>query len=81
MKLTVRLFAAARERAGAGSVDVELADGSTVDALLKAVCVVKPALASLTPQLRVAVNQEFVTAADVVPAGAEVALIPPVAGG
>ncbi len=81
MKLTVRLFAAARERAGAGSVDVELADGSTVEALLKAVCVVKPALASLTSQLRVAVNQEFVSASDVVPSGAEVALIPPVAGG
>lgn len=81
MRVTVRLFAAARERAGVGSVDVELAAGARVSQLLAGVVAVKPALASLVPHLRVAVNQEFAGAEAIVEEGAEVALIPPVAGG
>lgn len=81
MRVTVRLFAAARERAGVGSVDVELAVGASVAQLLEGVVAVKPTLASLVPHLRVAVNQEFAVASSIVEEGAEVALIPPVAGG
>lgn len=81
MRVTVRLFAAARERAGVGSLDVELATGASVAQLLAAVVAAKPVLASLLPHLRVAVNQEFAAADALVEEGAEVALIPPVAGG
>ena len=81
MKITVRLFAAARERAGVRSVDVELATGASVKQLLEGVVAVKPTLASLLPHLRVAVNQEFAGVESIVEEGAEVALIPPVAGG
>ena len=77
--MRVALFAAARERAGKSVLEVELPDGATVDALLRAVTQQVPSLASLT--MRVAVNQEFAERDDVIPTGAEVALIPPVAGG
>ncbi len=77
--MRVALFAAARERAGKSVLEVALPEGATVDALLKAVSELVPALTSL--KLRVAVNEEFATGTDVIPAGAEVALIPPVAGG
>jgi molybdopterin synthase catalytic subunit len=77
--MRVTLFAAARERAGKSVLEVALPDGANVDALLKAVTTQFPALASLS--LRVAVNEEFAVGSDVIPAGAEVALIPPVAGG
>lgn len=79
--LTVRLFAAARERAKQAQIDVTVPSGCTAQQVLDAVVARVPSMASLVPHLRVAVNQEFVALNFVVPAGAEVALIPPVAGG
>ncbi|MBS1149489.1 MAG: Molybdenum cofactor biosynthesis protein MoaD / Molybdenum cofactor biosynthesis protein MoaE [Myxococcaceae bacterium] len=79
--VTLRYFAAARERAGCSEERVLLADGAPVRELLQALCTLHPALVPLLPHLRVAVNQEFSSLDAKVPAGAEVALIPPVAGG
>src|SRR6476620_10714895 len=67
MRVTVRLFAVLRERAGSESVEVELADGATVRDAIAAVPV-----ADGVPVV-MAVNRE-------VP-GDDVALIPPVSGG
>jgi MoaE-MoaD fusion protein len=75
MKVTVRLFAVLRERAGRESVELELSDGATVRDAIAAV-----AAADGVPVL-MAVNRE-VAAEDVVLApGDELALIPPVSGG
>jgi MoaE-MoaD fusion protein len=79
--VVVRLFAAAKERAKADRIEVRLVRPTTVNALLKAVPVACPALASLLPQLRVAVNEEFADGQTPIVEGDEVALIPPVAGG
>ncbi len=82
MPFSVLYFAAARERAGVSSEQVEaLPPPGTVRALLELLGERHPALQPLFPHLRVAVNQSFVELEDVVPEGAEVALIPPVAGG
>lgn len=81
MRLTVLLFAAARDRAGANTLIIEVPDGSTAGDVLYACAAQQPALAALVPQLRVAVNQGFVGLDAVVPANAEVALLPPVQGG
>ena len=80
MSLTVLHFAAARERAGTAQETVEW-NGGTVRQLLEALVVRHPGLRSLVPHLRVAVNQEFLPVEAEVPDGAEVALVPPVAGG
>lgn len=77
----LKYFAAARERAGTSSEDLPLPSPATVAALLEQACARHPALRPLLPHLRVAVNQEFAAPADAVPEDAEVALIPPVAGG
>lgn len=73
-------FAALRERVGAGEEDLELAPDADVAALLAALGERHAALRGLTG-FRVAVNQRFADPGDAVPDGAEVALIPPVAGG
>jgi MoaE-MoaD fusion protein len=78
--ITVLYFAAARERAGLAREEFSTAP-STVGALLEEVCARHPTLQPLLPHLRVAVNQEFTSPEQPVPDGAEVALIPPVAGG
>lgn len=81
MRLTVLYFAAARERAGREGEPLEVASGLTVRELTAQLAQLHPPLGPLLPHLRVAVNQEFVPPDSVIPDGAEVALIPPVAGG
>jgi molybdopterin synthase catalytic subunit len=76
MQVSVRLFAALRERAGSDVVDLELLDGALVsDALDR--------LGGLVDGVPVvmAVNQEYADRDALLHAGDEVALIPPVSGG
>lgn len=80
-RVTVRFFAAARERARVAEHRLELPAPATVEDVSKALVAAFPELGPLMRHLRIAVDQEFADAKDVVPDGAEVALIPPVAGG
>jgi molybdopterin synthase catalytic subunit len=77
MEVTVRLFAFLRERAGASEVTLELPEGARVrDAIGQ--------LRDLAPPgvpLVMAVNREYADEDDVLGAGDELALIPPVSGG
>ena len=80
MKVTVRLFAGLRERAGGQHVEVELPDGASVGDLLAAMETTP--VGRLEPgQCVVAINREYAAASEVVRAEDEVALIPPVSGG
>jgi molybdopterin synthase catalytic subunit/molybdopterin converting factor small subunit len=76
VKVEVKLFAMLRERAGADSVEVELAEGATVGDLLGDLSQLIGAL-----PVRAAVNREYSDAGQTLAAGDEVALIPPVSGG
>jgi MoaE-MoaD fusion protein len=79
---SVLYFAAARERAGVSEEHLPaLPPPGTVRAVLELLGERHPELRALFPHLRVAVNQAFAQLEDAVPEGAEVALIPPVAGG
>lgn len=80
MRLTVRLFAGLRDRAGAPTLDVDLPDGATVADLLGAL---EPTSLGGLPERSfiVAVNREYAAPGAAVSAGDEVALIPPVSGG
>lgn len=79
--IVVRFFAAARDRAGVSSLELDLPSGSRVKDLVTELVAKLPALGPLMPKLRIAVAEEFANPDDVIPDGAEVALIPPVAGG
>jgi MoaE-MoaD fusion protein len=81
LTITVRYFAAAREKAGVSSEAFQLPPGATVQTLLDAVFAKRPALQGLARHLRVAVDEEFAPPTLPLTDGAEVALIPPVAGG
>src|SRR5919106_3291265 len=80
-EVTVLYFAAARDRAGTSSETLRVASGTTVAALIDAILERHPELRSVRAIMRIAMNQEFADPSAVVPAGAEIALIPPVAGG
>jgi len=81
--LTVKLlfFATLKEQAGTRQTYLELPDGSTVADLKQAVLASYPNLTNILAVAVVAVNREFSTDGDVIPANAEVALFPPVSGG
>jgi molybdopterin converting factor subunit 1 len=79
--MKVRLFARARELAGADAIDVEVPAGATVRDLRRRIAQDHPVLARLAERSALAVNDEFAEDGLILPLGAEVALLPPVSGG
>jgi molybdopterin synthase catalytic subunit len=76
VNVRVRLFAALRERAGSGELDVELGEDATVGDVWAAL-----GLGTEPPGLLYALNRAYVERQERLSAGDEVALIPPVSGG
>jgi MoaE-MoaD fusion protein len=76
MRVTVRLFAGLRERAGVAKRELELDDGATAGDVWAAL-----ALGERPGGLAVAVNRRYVDEGEPLADGDEVALIPPVSGG
>lgn len=81
MKVTVKLFAAARELAGVDALVVETPDGATAAEVRAALVRAEPRLASLAGASLLAVNTEYAGEATPVGPHDDVALIPPVSGG
>lgn len=81
MKLDVKLFARAKELAGAGSVQLELVECAKVADLRRALAERVPALAGMAPSLLVAVGTEYADDGTVVNPAVEIACFPPVSGG
>jgi molybdopterin converting factor subunit 1 len=81
MKLTIQMFAVARDLAGAASVEVEVPEGATVGDVRAALIARVPGLAAMQKHLMFAVNADYAQDTTFVPMGAEVACIPPVSGG
>jgi MoaE-MoaD fusion protein len=80
MRVSVRLFAGLRERAGTDRLEIELPDGASVADVLAAMA--STPVGALRPrECVVAVNREYAAADERVHAGDEVALVPPVSGG
>jgi molybdopterin converting factor small subunit len=81
MEVAIRLFARARDLAGAERVRLELPEDATVGELRWRLARAYPALASLVERSAIAVADEFAGDTFTVPLNAEVALVPPVSGG
>jgi len=75
VRVTVRLFAALRERAGAGRRELELPQGATAGDVFAAL-----GIGAEPPGLAYAVNQQYAERSADLKDGDEVALIPPVSG-
>lgn len=77
----MKFFAILREKAKTGSVDLELADRSTVAEALAHIVSAYPSIAVYLTRVSSAVNREYVREDHVLNDGDELALIPPVSGG
>lgn len=80
MRVHVRLFAAYREAAGVGRLDLELRPGATANDAIAELSRKHPAITA-GGSVVIAKNREYVTAAEPLVDGDEIALIPPVSGG
>ncbi|HUO05714.1 MAG TPA: molybdenum cofactor biosynthesis protein MoaE [Candidatus Binataceae bacterium] len=80
-RLTLKLFAALRERANATELIREFPDGATVDEIWAALKSEFPALSSHRDSVGFAVNHNYVEGGFKPREGDEVAFIPPVSGG
>jgi molybdopterin converting factor small subunit len=93
MNVRVRLFAVAKQAAGADAIELDVAGGPTtaddlapaagvtVAAVREALVERLPALAAVRRHLLFAVNADYAADSQVIAAGDEVACIPPVSGG
>ncbi|UQA63857.1 MoaD/ThiS family protein [Polyangium aurulentum] len=74
-------FAGARDILGSGEMLVDLEAPCTAEQLLGRMCNDFPALSPYRRSIRVAINGAYAKNEEMIAAGDEVALIPPVAGG
>jgi molybdopterin synthase catalytic subunit len=81
MKVQVRLFARYREEAGRDRLDLELADGGTVERAWEAVTRQYPVLVPYRPYTLFALRNDYVDAEHPLGDGDELCLFPPVSGG
>ncbi len=81
MRVSIRLFALARQRAGRSEVALELPEPARVADLRRALAESCPALAPLLANLMIAVDSEYADDDREIRPGAELAAIPPVSGG
>lgn len=79
--VTVLFFATLRDKAGVSQAQLDLPAGADVAAFKQTLFAKFPQLAAHAGAMLVAVNKEYAFDADLVPAGAELALFPPVSGG
>jgi molybdopterin synthase catalytic subunit/molybdopterin synthase sulfur carrier subunit len=80
-RVRVLAFAGARDVLGAGEMLVDFEEPCTAEQLLGRMCNDFPALSPYRRSIRVAINGAYAKSEELIAAGDEVALIPPVAGG
>ncbi|MEM8944215.1 MAG: MoaD/ThiS family protein [Planctomycetota bacterium] len=81
MKVTVKLFAGARELAGHSEVKLDLPPSVTIADVRKKLLTEFPQLASLLPHAVFAVDAHYAAEDSILDENSEVACIPPVSGG
>jgi len=81
MKVQVKLFARARDIAGADLVELELPEAASVADLRTALAEEYPAMAPIAERLLVAIGTDYATEEQVLAPHAEIACFPPVSGG
>jgi molybdopterin converting factor small subunit len=81
MKVEVKLFARARDLAGAGRVEIELPEAGRVADLRTALADRYPELSPLVPNLLIAVGSDYADDSLPLAQHSDVACFPPVSGG
>lgn len=81
MKVSVKLFATLKDKAGTDCIDIDVPDGASIKELIESIAAAYPNLKENAEAALVAINQEFAFPDDTLEASDEIALFPPVSGG
>jgi molybdopterin converting factor subunit 1 len=81
MRVSVRLFAVLRDRAGVSELVLEVSEGATVADVAEVLSTRFPGIRDHARHVAYAVNREYVPAGTTLEDGDELAVIPPVSGG
>lgn len=81
MRISVRLFARARDLAGADLITVDLPEPATVADLRAALKSQHPVLLPVAPSLHVAIGTDYASDSQSLAADSSVSCFPPVSGG
>jgi len=81
MKVTVQLFARARDLAGSGRVELDLPGTASVEELKRTLAERFPQMAPLASHLLVAVGTDYADDRTILKPEVQVACFPPVSGG
>jgi len=81
MKISVRLFASLKEKAGTSVISISVPAGTSVEQLLSIIQSENMELKGATQGVLVAINQEYASSDTIIMESDELALIPPVSGG
>jgi molybdopterin converting factor subunit 1 len=81
MTIRVKLFAAAKERAGVDELTLDMPPGATIAALREKIANEHAAIAAILPHALWAVDTEYAGDNTPLTEQSEIALIPPVSGG
>ncbi len=81
MKVTVKLFAIVRDRAGVSDVALDLPEGATIASAAGQLAKKFPAIEAFLPRCAFALNLEYTSISEPLKDGDELAVIPPVSGG
>ena len=81
MRVTVKLFAILRDRAGVSALELELPAGATVASASEMLVAKLPAVREHLRNVAFAVNRSYTPATTPLNDGDELAIIPPVTGG
>ena len=80
-QIKVLFFATLRDRAGEKSVNIDIPEETTVQALKDIIVKTFPGLQKSIDSVVVSVNREFAFDENIIPESAEVAMFPTVSGG
>ncbi|MDX2035734.1 MAG: MoaD/ThiS family protein [Isosphaeraceae bacterium] len=81
MRIRLRLFAIAKERAGRPTIELEVPDHGTISDLKRALSEAVPGLDPVIDRIRFAIGTDYADDDTPIPPNADVAAIPPVSGG
>lgn len=80
-RIKLLFFATLRERAGVKSLELEIPLETTIQELKDKLVAEFPALKESMKSVLITINREYAFDGQVVPAGAEIGMFPPVSGG
>ncbi len=81
MKVSIKLFAIVRDRAGVADLTLDLPAGATIAFAADLLAKKYPAIETFLPRCAFALNLEYTSISELLKDGDELAVIPPVSGG